>query len=180
MIAHIVAGARVEHATFLCVRDAFLPAEITAYGFKISNGSLGGTLTKSIVLAVLISVGTCFAVECPVTIQKVSRGPGEGEDGQAFFVHIKNTTDKTVTSVKLSSQFYDATHDPSQLPAVGMFEEKVSPGKEKKLWWRFDAEYSRQFPSWKSATVDVEKLTFADGSVWEDQKHECSAQWSRK
>ena len=137
-------------------------------------------MTKSIVLAVLISVSTCFAVECPVTIKKVSKGPGAGEDGQAFFVQVKNTTDKTVTAVKLSSQFYDATHDPSQLPAVGMFEEKVSPGKEKKLWWKFDALYSRQFPLWKSATVDVEKLTFADGSVWEDQKQECSAQWSRK
>jgi len=135
-------------------------------------------VTKGIGVVLLLG-SLAYAADCPLTIEKVS--PGSGTPGrESLIVHMRNTTDKTITALKLSSEFFDAVHDPVGLPAFGMFEEKVLPGNKKNLVWKFDVTTSQEYVQMKSTTVKVQKLAFSDGSVWEDQHHACSAEWSRK
>jgi hypothetical protein len=135
--------------------------------FMIMQADTNNTIEKDMHSDVLFNEIIQTNPNCPIQINKLELTNPKRLKCPCCYIDFLNKSDKTVTSIKYRFKCYDSFNEaivPNNLKIVNMSEENAEPNE----CFGFNKFISfPDMPTVRKVKVDVLKILFSDGSIWD-------------
>lgn len=113
------------------------------------------------------------SASAPVTITRVephshalcALAHSDDQWGSCLIVSYKNVSSKPISAIRFEVSFVDALGDIVPSDSSYVDDRKLKPGKSQTVMWG-DGYYWHQIGDRMQANVSIQKIAFADGTVW--------------